>query len=78
MNGATYICCLGYEPGMKLTAQPATTPECEPHTPWPSGYIAGSDCADLMMLPHVQRACRGCGLYLIWEPKPDVRKDGQQ
>jgi hypothetical protein len=66
----TYL-CFGYIPGVTpLVTRPATTPDCEPHEPWPEGYIAGSEYADLMMKTHVQRACRGCGLYLIWEPKP--------
>lgn len=69
MGRQTFICNLGYEPGMKLTARPATTPECEPHTPWPTGYIASSDYADLMMQTHDQRQCKGCGLYCIWEPR---------
>jgi hypothetical protein len=67
----TFICDLGYQPGdTPLVTRPATTPECEPHEPWPAGYIASSEYADLMMATHNQRACRGCGLYLIWEPKP--------
>lgn len=34
---ATYL-CFGYQPGVTpLAARPATTPECEPHTPEPSG-----------------------------------------
>jgi hypothetical protein len=66
----TYL-CHGYIPGVTpLATRPATTPDCEPHEPWPSGYIASSDYADLMTETHVQRACRGCGLYLTWEPKP--------
>jgi hypothetical protein len=72
MTRPTFICSLGYEPGMKLTASPATTPECEPHTPWPSGYIAGSDYADLLAQSHTQRQCRGCGLYAIWEPRREA------
>jgi hypothetical protein len=69
MGRQTFTCNLGYEPGMKLTARPATTPECEPHTPWPTGYIASSDYADLMMQTHDQRRCKGCGLWAIWEPR---------
>jgi hypothetical protein len=64
----TFICDLGYNPGvMPLVTSPATTPDCEPHEPWPEGYIASSEYADLMAETHVQRPCRGCGLYLIWE-----------
>lgn len=61
----TYICDLGYGDDTPLVALPATTPDCEPHEPWPEGYCASSDYADLMMLTHDQRRCRGCGLYLI-------------
>jgi hypothetical protein len=78
----SFICDLGYQPGMKLPVRPATTPDCEPHEPWPDGYMASSDYADLMMVTHTQRACKGCGLYLIWEPKPAVpeptRTEGDQ
>jgi hypothetical protein len=72
LRNQVYICNLGYEPGMPMAARPGTTPGCEPHTPWPPGYIAGSDYADLMMQTHDQRQCRGCGLWAIWEPKPGV------
>ena len=62
--------CYGYIPGATpLVTRPGTTPDCEPHEPWPEGYIAASEYADLMMESHVQRQCRGCGLWLIWEPK---------
>lgn len=65
--------CFGYEPGVTpLVAEPATTPDCEPHTPQPSGYLASSEWADIMMKTHDQRQCKGCGLWLIWEPKEAV------
>lgn len=69
-----FVCDLGYRPGMPLVTRPATTPECEPHEPWPGPYVASSEYADLMMETHDQRPCRGCGLWLIWEPKgkPDA------
>jgi hypothetical protein len=64
------ICDLGYTPGVTpLVTRPPTTPECEPHEPWPSGYVAACEYADLMMETHDQRLCRGCGLYAIREPK---------
>jgi hypothetical protein len=53
-----------------LTADPPTTPGCEPHQPQPSGYIARSNWAEVMAWTHEQRTCRGCGLWLIWTPKP--------
>ena len=65
----SFICDLGYYEGMKMVTRPATTPECEPHEPWPEGYVASSEYADLMAETRDQRACRGCGLYAVWEPK---------
>jgi hypothetical protein len=66
----TFICDLGFLPGTTpLITRPATTPDCEPHTPRPEGYIAHSEWADAMMKTHDQRQCKGCGLWLIWEPK---------
>jgi hypothetical protein len=64
-----YICDLSYHPGVKMVTRPPTTPECEPHEPWPAAYVAASDYADLMMETHDQRQCRGCGLWAIWTPK---------
>jgi len=65
---ATHL-CFGYEPGVTpLAAKPATTPECEPHEPSPSG-MAWFEWADRMARNgHRQRKCRGCGLYAVWEP----------
>ena len=51
---------------------PATTPECEPHEPRPEGYIAWSEWADMMTETHACRQCRGCGLWMIWEPKENA------
>jgi hypothetical protein len=65
----SFICDLGYYPGMPMLTPPATTPECEPHEPHPESYMADSEWADMMMETHTQRQCRGCGLWLIWEPK---------
>jgi hypothetical protein len=79
LRNQVFICDLGYDPGMPLFTPPATTPECEPHTPHPSGYVAHSEWADLMMETHDQRQCRGCGLWMIWEPKPSPGgSDGSQ
>jgi hypothetical protein len=70
LRNQVYICDLGYTEGVTtLSTPPATTPECEPHTPMPSGYVARSEWADQMMQTHDQRQCRGCGLRMIWEPK---------
>lgn len=65
----SFICDLGYSEGTLLIARPATTPDCEPHTPMPSGYIANADWSELMEATHTCRQCRGCGLWLIYEPK---------
>lgn len=65
----SFVCDLSYYEGMPLVARPATTPDCEPHEPRPRDYVASSEWADLMMTTHTQRQCRGCGLWLIWEPK---------
>jgi hypothetical protein len=64
-----FICDLGFSADTPLAAHPAVTPDCEPHSPWPVGYIAASEYADVMMETHVQRQCKGCSLWLIWEPK---------
>jgi len=55
--------------GYTLHAAPPTTPQCEPHEPQPDGYGTRSEWAELMMVTHDCRACKGCGLYMIWEPK---------
>lgn len=61
--------CFGYIPGVtRLVARPATTPECEPHTPQPTGYVEASEWAEEMARTHDQRRCAGCGLWAIWEP----------
>ena len=69
-GGRVFICDLGYTEGVTpLVAPAAETPDCEPHTPEPAGYVARSDWAGQMMKTHVQRQCRGCGKYQIWVPK---------
>ena len=42
--------------------------ECEPHTESPRGYLQWHAWADEMGKTRVQRQCKGCGLYAIWEP----------
>jgi hypothetical protein len=37
----------------------------------PRGYLARSEWADEMMETHTPRQCKGCGLWLIWEPKTE-------
>lgn len=46
--------------------------ECEPHTESPRGYLAWDEWAERMGQTHVQRQCKGCGLWAIWEPKAEV------
>ena len=42
-GGQVFICDLGYTEGVTpLVTPPAETPECEPHTPHPAGYIASA------------------------------------
>ena len=69
MGKRTFICDLGYHEGVPMVTPPATTADCEPHTPHPRDYVAHSEWADLMMKTHTQRQCKGCGLWAIWEPK---------
>ena len=45
------------------------TADCEPHTPAPKGYLARAEWFEEMSATHVQRQCKGCGLWAIWEPK---------
>lgn len=51
--------------------------ECEPHTPDPKGYVQWHAWAEEMARTHVQRQCKGCGLYAIWEPKPEGAVSGE-
>lgn len=54
-----------------LTAALVEDPhECEPHMLCPSGYNDWHNWARRMGKTHVQRKCKGCGLFEIWEPKP--------
>ncbi len=47
--------------------------ECEPHTDGPRGYMQWHAWADEMGRTHMQRQCKGCGLWAIWEPSVDER-----
>lgn len=49
--------------------------ECEPHTPSPPGYHARFDWMQEMAKTHVQRQCKSCGLWAVWEPKPHMPAD---
>jgi hypothetical protein len=44
--------------------------ECEPHAEEPQGYLQRDAWAERMSATHVQRQCKGCGLWATWEPKP--------
>lgn len=48
----------------------ATCPNRASHIEGPEGYLAMVDWAEQMLKTHDQSKCRGCGLYLIWTPKP--------
>ena len=43
--------------------------KCEPHTKSPDGYLQWHEWSKLRERTHIQRQCRGCGLWSIWEPK---------
>jgi len=43
--------------------------ECEPHTDCPDGYLQRYEWMERMKQTHMQRQCKGCGLWAIWEPK---------
>jgi hypothetical protein len=62
-----FICDLGYYEGMPMVAARPLTPDCEPHTPRPEGYVAWWEWADLMAETHTQRRCKGCEQWAIWE-----------
>jgi len=65
-----HLCDLGYTEGITpLITPPAESPDCEPHTPHPSSYVAHSDWADEMMKTHDVRRCKGCGKYQVWEAR---------
>jgi hypothetical protein len=57
------------DPAAKLRAPPQA--ECEPHTPQPASYLAWHAWAEKMAETHNPRRCKGCGLWQIWEPKPE-------
>lgn len=60
-------------------AVPLHPEECEPHTPSPDGYMQWHAWADRMEKTHIQRQCHGCGLWAVWEQKPDeTREDGER
>ena len=51
-----------------LTTPPAATPDCEPHTPSPHGYVDHAEWAEEMLKTHKVRRCQGCQRFLIWVP----------
>ena len=49
------------------------TPDCDPRCDeheQPTGYVDRAEWAEYMLETHVQRQCPGCGLWTIWEPRP--------
>lgn len=55
--------------GGALVAKPPTNPNCQPHTPEPTGYFAWHEWAERMTKTHKQIRCPGCGLWAIWTPR---------
>ena len=53
-----------------VATAPSTTPDCEPHTPSPRGYLAHAEWMEEMGRTHKVRRCPGCMRFMIWEPKP--------
>jgi len=51
---------------------PGFPEECEPHTESSRGDLGWDEWAKRMGQTHVQRQCKGCGLWAIWEPKTEV------
>jgi hypothetical protein len=43
-------------------------PRAADHEPFPRGYLAASEYADLLMQTHTQHRCPGCGRWMIWKP----------
>lgn len=40
------------------------------HTSGPNGYVDWHEWAPEQAKTHVQKQCPGCGLWMIWEPRP--------
>lgn len=57
---------------------PELPEECEPHTRGPASYLGRHAWFEDMARDHVQRQCRGCGLWAIWELKPDESANLQE
>lgn len=57
------------ETGPVMVTDPSATPDCEPHTPSPRGYLARAEWfGEMAAAGYVQRQCKGCELWMIWEP----------
>lgn len=54
--------------GVTMVAPPGT-PDCEPHTPSPPGYLAHAEWMEEMSKTHTVRRCGGCMRFVIWEPR---------
>lgn len=68
MTRVTYVCDGG--PWDPIDQNP-TCPDANQHTPSPSGYVAASEWAEEMARTRDQQQCPGCGLWLIWTPRPE-------
>lgn len=45
------------------------------HTPMPVGYIARQEWAKKMAKTHTQITCQACGMYAIWLPKAEAKRE---
>jgi hypothetical protein len=43
--------------------------ECEPHTPQPNHDLRWARWHREIVKTHTPRQCKGCGLWVVWEPK---------
>lgn len=53
-------------------------PDCDPRCSeqqQPTGYVDRAEWAEYMLQTHDQRQCPGCGLWSIWDPKPNPPSD---
>lgn len=55
----------------KPTPEPPC-PNAAQHTPQPRAYVGWHLWAEQMGRTHNQKRCHGCGLFQIWEPRPDA------
>lgn len=64
----SFVCFVDLE---TLVDPHPSCPQAEQHRPSPEGYVAASEWAESMLETHEQQQCPGCGLWLVWTPRPD-------